>query len=286
MVLLLLLIFNWFILMLTMLSVNFMFYSKLTNYQFFLMGLSSFAVVCSLAFLFNSALGQWFLRFMSGARKTIAREDSKLNPLIEQVQQAIKLKYGYQPLSIRVMIIDEPLPSAFAIGKETIVFSRALYEMATDEELAGVIAHEFGHIHNGDSNKLAIALGVSTVTLTITWISVFITGVIEFIGGGKDRGNIFSWLLTFTIGMAILLLSVFIVVGNWAVNLAILFVGRKQEYKADAFAINAGFGAGLLSFLDKIKNMQFESPRNLFGRLYATHPSIMLRIGELQERGH
>lgn len=34
-----------------------------------------------------------------------------------------------------------------------------------------------------------------------------------------------------------------------------LFTGRKQEYRADQFAIKTGFGSSLLSYLDKIKNM-------------------------------
>lgn len=262
-------------------------FHPITNYQVFLLVAAAFAIVCGLAFLFNSPAGQWLLRLLAGARKTIAREDVKLNPVIDQVQQAIKTKLGLENLPVQVRVVDSPIPNAFAIGKHTLVVSRALYETATEEELAGVMAHEFGHLHHGDSNKLGIALGVSIVSMVVAWVAGMVAALMQAIGkifgsgGGEVGGFIALFGLLFSLFASFFLL--FVKAGNGMLNLAMLFVGRKQEYKADEFAVKAGFGAGLLSFLDKLKNREFEQPKGLFARLYATHPSTMLRIGEVEK---
>jgi len=90
---------------------------------------------------------------------------------------------------------------------------------------------------------------------------------------------IFGYMLSFMV----LFFMAFVYAGNGMLRLSMLFVGRKQEYRADQFAIQAGFGAGLLSFLNKLKDLQFDAPKNLFSRLYETHPPTMLRIGEAEK---
>jgi Zn-dependent protease with chaperone function len=64
---------------------------------------------------------------------------------------------------------------------------------------------------------------------------------------------------------------------------ASLFSSRRQEYRADLFAVNAGYGTGLLSYLGKIKGMEFKGKKTLLGRLYATHPDTMLRIDRIDK---
>lgn len=287
MVLLLMLLFNWLVMFLALDLVFSFVYSPMTHYQVFLLMGVSFAIVVSLAFLFNSSIGQWILRILSGARKTIPREDAKINPVIEQVQQAIQDRHGLAKLNVRVMVVDNPIPNAFAIGKNTLVVSRAMYETATPEEFSGVIAHEFGHLHNGDSNKLGIALGVSVVSMTVALAASAIATVIEafsrICGATKSDAGSFMILFGLIFTLIALFFTAFVYVGNFMLKLAMLFVGRKQEYKADQFAIQAGFGAGLLSFLDKLKNMQFDAPKNLFAKLYDTHPPTMLRIGAVEK---
>jgi Zn-dependent protease with chaperone function len=287
MVLLLMLLFNWLVMFLSLDIVWSLAHDRVTNYQLFLFIGVSFVIVVGLAFLFNSPIGQWILRMLSGARKTIAREDAKINPVIEQVQQAILERHGLKNLNVCVMVVDNPIPNVFAIGKNTLVVSRAMYETATLEEFAGVIAHEFGHLHNGDSNKLGIALGVSVVSMMVALAASAIATVIEafsrICGATKSDAGAFMVLFGFIFTLMALFFTAFVYAGNGMLKLAMLFVGRRQEYKADQFAIQAGFGAGLLSFLDKLKNMQFDAPKNLFARLYETHPPTMLRIGEVEK---
>ncbi len=287
MILILLLAFNSFILFFVANIVNGLFFHVTSEHADLLFGAISLIIVLGMAFLFNSSAGEWMLRFYSGARKTISREDKKLQPIIERVQHAIETKLSKKKIPIHLMIVDESVSNACAIGKSTIIVSRALYEQSTDEEIAGVIAHEFGHLHNGDSNQLGIALGMSLVSISISAIAGFIamtiSGLSNLLGSSKSDTGGFIAIFGFVITLFVAFFTMFVRVGNWVLNIVMLFVGRKQERKADEFAIKAGFGNGLLSFLDKIKNLEFEKPKTLFSRIYATHPATMLRIDAVEK---
>ncbi|MFZ4541267.1 MAG: hypothetical protein ACOYNL_05575 [Rickettsiales bacterium] len=69
-----------------------------------------------MAFLFNSPAGQWFLRLLSGVQNPIAREHEKLDLLIAQVQETIHEQLGLATITVNLMVVDEPLPNAFAVG--------------------------------------------------------------------------------------------------------------------------------------------------------------------------
>lgn len=285
MVLLVLLLFNGLVLFEVEVLVL-SFFKPVTNPALWACGALAFGMVCGLAFLFHSPLGQWFLRLTAGARAPIEREEQYLNPVIEQVQAAIQVSHGLLPLALQIRVTDDPTPDAFAIGRNTLVVSRALYETATEEELAGVIAHELGHLQAGDSNKLGIALGVSVITLSVAFVAGLVVSFASLVGklSPKHEGGVFFLAASL---LAMILSASFLVlvwVGNGVLKLAMLMVGRRQEYQADAFAVQAGFGAGLLSFLEKAKHFEWSSKQSLMVKLYATHPPVMLRIGEIEKQ--
>jgi Zn-dependent protease with chaperone function len=283
---LILLAFNWFVLFVVLYIGDSFWHHRMTPALAYQMAGIAFALIVATAFLFNSVAGQWFLRLLSGARVAIGREHAMLDPLISQVQERIAEQLGLPPMAVTLMVTDDPLPNGFAIGKGTLVLSRTLYETANDDELAAVIAHECGHLHNGDSQRLGIALGVSLISLTIAGIAgavlVFVGELTKHSAKAKEAGSV---MLLFSLFFGMLAGTFWLLakIGNGVLHLMILFVGRKQEFKADQFTVNAGYGEGLLSFLDKIKNLEFGKATHLFARLYATHPAIMLRIGRLEQ---
>ena len=62
-----------------------------------------------------------------------------------------------------------------------------------------------------------------------------------------------------------------------------MFQGRRAEYKADKFTAQAGLSTGLVSFLEKIKDLKMTGKQTIRNRMYATHPPVMLRIGKMEE---
>ena len=282
---LLLLAFNWFVLFVLLYIGDSFYHPVMTPALACQVAGVAFVGICALAFLFNSPAGQWVLRLLSGARYAIGREQAKIEPIIAQVQERISGQLGLPAIAVKLMVVDDPLPNAFAIGKGTLILSRTLYETANDDELAAVIAHEFGHLHNGDSHRLGIALGVSLVSLSIASISRIVLVFFKAFSkaGGKSDEGAALVIVSLIVAIPAAIFWVFVKMGNGVLRLINLFVGRKEEFAADKFAVKAGYGAGLISFLDKIKNMHFGKPTTILDRLYATHPAIMLRIGEIEK---
>jgi len=279
----LLFLFNWFILYLVLsLLPSFGMQGAVRNEA---IAALAFVILFGLAFLLDSPLGQQLLRLLSGARKPIERETDKINPILGEVQRKVQEVTASPPLPVQLMILDDPMPTAFSTGKATLAISRGLYEKASSGELAAVIAHECAHLHNGDSHRLGIAAGISLPSLVVTAASGAIARFASTVianHNGKDEGTILS-ILCFILLVFAGFFGLIARVGAWLLSLITLFTGRQQELEADRFAVRLGYGAGLLSFLDKIKDLEAKKSGGVFNRLYATHPDIMLRIGKIEE---
>lgn len=93
-----------------------------------------------------SPVGEWFLAALAGA-KEIKRKDIKIRlvPLLEIVFEQAKEKTPSMVNSIRLKIIHDQSPNAFAIGRRTICVTDGLLNLS-DEEIMAVFAHEVGHI--------------------------------------------------------------------------------------------------------------------------------------------
>lgn len=93
-----------------------------------------------------SPLGQWMLCLVSGARR-MTRMDmrNKALPLVEEIYLAAKRQSPDLPNRLNVRIMYDPMPNAFAIGTNTICLTEGLLDMP-DDLIAGVIAHEVGHL--------------------------------------------------------------------------------------------------------------------------------------------
>lgn len=105
-------------------------------------------VVCYFAtvLISLSPLGEWFLASLVGARE-IKRKDIKIRliPLLEIVFKAAKQRTPSMVNSIRLKIIHDNAPNAFAIGRRTICVIDSLLNLS-DEEIMAVFAHEVGHL--------------------------------------------------------------------------------------------------------------------------------------------
>lgn len=249
------------------------------NYN--LMGIALGTVV-TVALFFASRAGEWLLCVLSGARKPTGSEAQKLLPVMQTVQKAFQRVKGASEWPLLLYVSDDNALNACALGKQTVIVSRSLLEMASAEELAGVIAHELGHLYYKDSRRLSMVYGASLVVgLVFAAFSVMhaILRVLE-----RTFGSVGSLLglIALIVNLFSLAFRVVARAGCGILNLALLLVGRRQEYRADAFAHTLGFGAGLVSFLVQIKQDEKNSYCGLWLRLYSTHPPVMRRIGKIE----
>jgi heat shock protein HtpX len=224
---------------------------------------------------------------MYGAREVTPREAPELHRLVQRLAQRAGI-----PMP-RVYIIPSDAPNAFATGRNpqhgAIAVTEGIMRLLEEDELAGVIAHELGHIRNRDTLIMTVA---ATLAGAITMLAHMAQWGAIFGGLGRrddegDGGGVFGLLF-----MAIL--------APIAATLIQLAISRAREYFADSTgAAVAGSPSGLARALEKL---HFASQRAPLGanpatahlfivnpltggsllHLFSTHPPIEERIRRLR----
>lgn len=191
----------------------------------------------------------------------------------------------------RVYVINNPQPNAFATGRSpahaAVAVNTGLIDMMTEQELAGVIAHELTHIKNRDTL-------IMTITATLAGAIGMLANFAMFFGGRDENGNQRNPL----VGLVIMILA------PLAASLVQMAISRTREYSADKGGAEiCGDPLALASALAKLEggarhvmnptaednpataHMFIINP--LSGRgmdnLFATHPNTANRIAALEE---
>jgi heat shock protein HtpX len=222
---------------------------------------------------------------MYGAREVDARQAPELYALVGQLASAAGI-----PMP-RVYIMDNPQPNAFATGRNpehaAVAVTTCLLQTVDTPELAGVLAHELGHIKNRDTLLM-------TITATIAGAISMLANFGFLFGGRSNSNNNIGFIGT----LALLIL------GPLAAGLVQMAISRTREYEADregaeisrkplalASALQKIAGAA-----ERIPNMEAErnpASAHLFivnplsgarmDNLFSTHPNVANRIARLQE---
>jgi heat shock protein HtpX len=246
-----------------------------------IIGLGVALVTNGIAYFFGDKLA------LSAAQaKEVTPEDA---PGLHRLADRLAAQYGVP--KPRVYISPDPNPNAFATGRNprnaSIVVNQGLLRILDDEEVYGVLAHEFAHVKNRD---ILISTIVAALAGAITFISQF--GL--FFGGGRDeRGSNPLGL----IGVVLLL-----VLGPIAALLVQLAVSRSREYEADHTGAEVSHDPlALASALRKLQRGSEAVPSPIaqpaFSHLYivnplsgqtlaglfSTHPPLEKRIARLEE---
>ena len=215
--------------------------------------------------------------------KEIKRKDIKIRlvPLLEIVFEQAKERTPSMVNSIRLKIIHDQSPNAFAIGRRTICVTDGLLNL-TDEEIMAVFAHEIGHIaYQHSAIQLLIGGGnlfISGFLLIVKVICWIITGIFALVGISTRSfwGGLFMTLFGGLSTVLIWLWTKFCM-------LFLMWSMRQNEFVADEYAYKLGYGTILASVLDR---HMCSAPNNgLLRALYSTHPHSDDRIARLQELG-
>jgi len=215
-------------------------------------------------------------------------------PMLFRLADRLALQYGVpRP---RVYVSPDPSPNAFATGRNpshaAICVNEGLLRILDEEELYGVLAHEFGHVRNRDiliSSVVAVLAGTITLIANVAQWGVMFGGY----GGRDDRQQ--------GAGSAIVGL-VMIIVAPIAALLIQLAISRSREYQADRTGAEvSGDPMALASALRKLARASQAIPSQTaqpafahlyivnplsggtFAGLFSTHPPIEERIRRLDE---
>ena len=220
---------------------------------------------------------------MYGARQVDASSAPDLYRLVQRLAQQAQL-----PMP-KVFITENPQPNAFATGRDpehaAVCVTTGLLNQVSQEELAGVLAHELGHVKHRD-----------TLTMTITAVMAgaipMLANMAFFMGGSRDREH--------PLGMVGMLLVTLL--APIAAVLVQAAISRSREFEADrAGAEITGRPMWLASALGQIEHAaqrieNYPADANpatahmfivnpLHGGisgLFATHPSTEERIARLR----
>ncbi|MEZ5828035.1 MAG: zinc metalloprotease HtpX [Hyphomicrobiales bacterium] len=220
---------------------------------------------------------------MYGAREVDARQAPELYGLVQQLAREAGL-----PMP-KVYIMENPQPNAFATGRNpehaAVAVTTGLMQMVGKDELAGVLAHELGHIKHHDTLLMTIT---ATIAGAISMLANF-----AFMFGGRNNNNG---------GIGILGSLALIILAPLAAGLVQMAISRTREYEADREGAEiSGQPLMLASALKKIAGAAHHIPNmpaernpasaHLFivnplsgarmDNLFSTHPNVENRVARL-----
>src|SRR5258708_3572816 len=220
---------------------------------------------------------------MAGAGEVTPEQAPDLHRVVEELA-----RYAHLPKP-RVAIIDSPSPNAFATGRNAshavVAVTTGILGILSRDELAGVLAHEMGHVRNHDilisSIAATVAGAITMLAHAAQWAMIF--------GGGRDNEDT-NWLEA-------LALIIFAPIAAMLIQLAI---SRSREYAADETGARVvGNPESLARALEKLEMATSVRPLPVnpavahmfivnplkgmnFAGLFSTHPPLEERIRRLR----
>ena len=225
-----------------------------------------------------SPIGEALLRFIEKVRPVSTREEKEyLLPIFEEVYENAKQKDTRLSSNIKLYIIDNMYVNAFAIGRKTIAVTMGAIQTFSQDELKGVLAHEFGHISNGDTKALLLSTignGIFSILIVLLRIVMLIIEVV-FSLMKIPFLDVFAVLARFIFDIGIIAFS-------YLSQILLSVNSRQNELWADRFAFDIGYGEELVSSLYILQKISLLSNISLLDRLKASHPNTAKRIAQLE----
>lgn len=185
-------------------------------------GQSGLTVALVMAGAMNFAAYWWSDRIvlrMHGAQELTERQSPELFAMVRHLARAAGL-----PMP-RLYVMPDAAPNAFATGRNpergVVAVTEGLLGMLDREELAGVIAHELGHIKHRDTLVMTVA---ATLAGAVSMLANLAQWSLLFGGGRSDEGEESS-----PVGGL-----VGILVAPIAAALIQMAISRSREFLADA----------------------------------------------------
>tara|TARA_B100001146_G_scaffold221479_1_gene232033 strand:- start:295 stop:1251 length:957 start_codon:yes stop_codon:yes gene_type:complete len=262
------------------------------DWESYLMHLKWPAIILgSFVFLMATPLGDFIIGLFIPSRRQSLRDENTLSGLLQLLQEAYQEKFGYR-ISPKIQMLDLPMIEGIAYGGRTSAISSGLLKSASDEEIAAVLAHEIGHLHYRDGfyNILYLVAGIPFfICQYFLWF--LIAGAFEAPEEGKGSnddgaaGFIIMLIIVCVIGYYVPLFLALWLLGwpiIWMIKLLEVSIKWPQEYKADRFAAELGYGPALISLFERIEDEDVRGQYGFLSKYAYSHPPTALRIDKLE----
>ena len=185
-----------------------------------------------------------------------------------------------------VWIYDSPDPNAFATGpsknNSMIAVSTGLLNNLNENEVRAVLAHEMGHVYNGD---------MFTTTVLAGLMNTFVHFISRMVYRHVAERNAMLALGVYFFLQIVLSILAMIPISWWS---------RRREFSADRFAANTVGKDHMISALqsigrwvnqvqyqyqteDALATMKISGKTRSFMQVFSTHPPIEARVAALQK---
>ena len=201
-------------------------------------------------------------------------EKERLGALFDEVYRHSRKVDKTLPRQIELYIQESMDINAFAFGKSTLILTKGSIDLLSDDDIKGLIAHELGHFSNRDT-MFALIATVANLPMTFT-LMLLSRAKLKMDEASKESitVKIFKGFFdtVYYIFKAIEFIGDLILMSN----------RRENEYKADMYALECGYGVELADVLTEIYQVSMEKPRSVKELVKSTHPHITKRIERLE----
>ena len=233
-------------------------------------------------------LSKWLAKRGTGTR-VIEQPRTREEQWLVQTVTELARRAGIRTPEIGVF--PSPVSNAFATGwnrnAALVAVSEGLLRRFRPEELRAVLAHEIGHVANGDMVTLALIQGV--VNTFVMFFARIIGHTVDRVVFKTERGHgIGFYVVTFISEIILAILA----------SIIVMWFSRRREFRADAAGAQfAGRGA-MVSALQRLQAEQ-DLPKQMpdtltafgisgdvrqgFAALFRSHPPLEERIAALKQ---
>lgn len=243
-------------------------------------------ILASLTAVYAFFIGEWYAKKKYGAipcDTSFNNQSKKLQQCFLRVRTKANRKYGHMPKNTKVYIVPDQKIQAYAFGWRSIGVTEGALNLDT-KTLEALIAHEYGHIVNGDSvlnmvlSFVAVSLVVLLALYQFTFIAVVYLFVIIACLFGLFKLNFISCMITTK--LTGILKKIGEIVQHMAFHLLLIITRafcRKGELMADSFACSLGYAFYLRRFLERFDTEACRR-ETILDALYETHPQRDVRL--------
>lgn len=258
------------------------------------LNLTSLLIFCGI-FGFSGALISLFISKWMAKRSTKSKviespENAEERWLIDTVAELAKKANIGMP---DVAIFPSPQSNAFATGwnknSALVAVSRGMLDRFEKDEVRAVMAHEIGHVANGDMVTMALIQGV--VNTFVMFFARIIGHMVDRVILKNERGHgIGFYIATFAAEIVLAFLA----------NMITAWFSRQREFRADYSGATLADKGGMIRALQRLQSEARQAAPNqmpdslqAFGissgfsskmmKAFSTHPPLDIRIATLQK---
>lgn len=212
---------------------------------------------------------------------------AKLDNCYQRVREKVTAEGHYLPNNMKVCLIPGDEMNAYCFGARSIGVTEGALNL-DNRTVEAIIAHELGHLTNGDSvlNMVLIVNCLGILAVLAFYQFALIAGVYIIMViccmVGLFRFSFASYFITNKIsGLIKFVMEAAKTIVLQVSRLVISALGKKSEFIADRFAADMGYSFYLKRFLERFAPDIGISGQTFLSVLYDTHPSSTLRVQQL-----